>query len=90
MNIATGAPQCAGPGAQGRGVRRFGAENPPACFDQEPPHAIVSCLRDPPEPALVAGAALAGDQALTLAFVQIQSYRIHGGWPPGVCPVARR
>src|SRR5689334_2006825 len=30
------------------------------------------------------------DAQLTLAFVEIESYRIHGGWPPGVCLVARR
>jgi len=30
------------------------------------------------------------DAELTLALVQIESYRIHGGWPPGLCLVARR
>jgi hypothetical protein len=35
-------------------------------------------------------AVVVSDAELTLAFVQIQSYRIHGGWPPGVCLVARR
>ena len=27
---------------------------------------------------------------LTLAFVQVEFYRIHGGWPPGLCLVGRR
>jgi len=30
-------------------------------------------------------AIFADDAQLALAFVKIDPYRIHGGWPPGVC-----
>jgi len=33
---------------------------------------------------------LLADAELTLAFVEIESNRIHGGWPPGLCLVAGR
>lgn len=35
-------------------------------------------------------AVFADDAQLALALVEIKPYRIHGGWPPRVCPVARR
>jgi hypothetical protein len=35
--------------------------------------------------SLVAGAVVVPDAQLALALVKIESYRIHGGWPPGGC-----
>src|SRR6185437_8025066 len=41
-------------------------------------------------PTLLHAPVLVPDAELTLALVQIQPYRIHGGWPPGLCLVRNR
>ena len=38
------------------------------------------------DPALRDGPVRVAEAELTLALVQIQSYDIHGGWPPGGAP----
>lgn len=40
--------------------------------------------------ALLDGSTVVANAELTLALVQIEPYRIHGGWPPGVCLVLGR
>lgn len=40
--------------------------------------------------ALLNGSIFLADAELTLALVQIEPYRIHGGWSPGVCLVLGR
>jgi len=52
--------------------------------DDMPPCAFSHCA----DPTLFHGAVVVADAELTLALVQIEPYRINGGWPPGVCLVA--
>ena len=58
------------------------------------PEGDRQCGREPlatvHDPALADGAGLGEDAQLTLALLDIDSYHIDGGWPPGVCPAARR
>lgn len=47
----------------------------------------LSACADAP---FIDSAVVVPNSQLTLAFAQIESYRINGGWPPGLCLVLGR